>query len=385
MDMEETVYVIILRNKDKKTVGYAIVSYKHYEKVNKHRWWLSEGYAISSVGLMNRFIMNAKKKDPLVDHKNNNKLDNTESNLRFATIPQNNQNRPKKEGCTSQYIGVSYSSHTKKWECQTGGGIIRQHFVNELHAAYWYDINVKKIYGPGARINGIEKPDDFVEPVVKEKINELPKYVSKVGKKFRVRMTVRGELKQIGRYKTLKEAEKIIKETLEKIEKERIDEINSREIIRNQDGFAIIKSGNNNGEIIIDDHKYHILIQHSISIDKEGYAMTGGIRINRLMMNAKEEDPLVDHINKNKLDNRICNLRFSDYGPNNHNRSKKKDATSQYFGVSLETRSKKYKAAIAKDKQKYYLGSFIKEEDAAKAYDKKATELYGTFANLNFP
>jgi hypothetical protein len=385
--MEETVYVIILRNKFKKTVGYAIVSAKHFERANKRRWYLHKGYAVSSVGLLNRFIMNAKKDDPKVDHKNGNKLDNTESNLRFATNAQNSQNRPKKEGASSKYFGVSKVN--KKWECQVGG-VVRQNFNKEIHAAYWYDVNAKKMYGPDAKVNGVEKPDDFVEPGIEEKRKktELPKFVSKVGEKFRVRMTINEERQQIGIYETLEEAEKAIEETLEKIEKiekEKIDEINNREIIRNQDGFAIVESSNNKGQIIVDDDKYHTLLHLSISINEDGYAMNNNMRISRILMNAKEEDPLVDHINRNRLDNRICNLRFSDHGPNNHNKSKPKNASSQYFGVSYDKNKEKYRAAIAKDKIKYWLGYFKNEENAARAYDKKALELYGTFANLNFP
>ena len=45
----------------------------------------------------------------------------------------------------------------------------------------------------------------------------------------------------------------------------------------------------------------------------------------------------------------------------------------------------KYIAGISVKNKRIYLGTFDNEEDAAKAYDKKAYEIHGEFANLNFP
>lgn len=55
-----------------------------------------------------------------------------------------------------------------------------------------------------------------------------------------------------------------------------------------------------------------------------------------------------------------------------------------FRGVSYHAKSKKYRAAFH-HKRKYFLGSFLTPEDAAKAYDKKAKEILGEFAVLNFP
>jgi hypothetical protein len=66
-----------------------------------------------------------------------------------------------------------------------------------------------------------------------------------------------------------------------------------------------------------------------------------------------------------------------------HNKSKIKDTSSAYYGVSFWKNEKKWAAAVAKDGKRYYLGLFTDEKEAALAYNKKATELYGDFANLN--
>jgi group I intron endonuclease len=58
--------------------------------------------------------------------------------------------------------------------------------------------------------------------------------------------------------------------------------------------------------------------------------------------------------------------------------------SSIYVGVSFFSRNKKWKAGITYKKTAYHLGFFDNEIDAAKAYDKKAKELFGNNAKTNF-
>jgi IMP cyclohydrolase len=62
---------------------------------------------------------------------------------------------------------------------------------------------------------------------------------------------------------------------------------------------------------------------------------------------------------------------------------KSKNSKSQYFGVIYHSQLNKWQARIKKDHKSYYLGVYVEEKDAAIAYNKKATELYGEKANLN--
>lgn len=97
--------------------------------------------------------------------------------------------------------------------------------------------------------------------------------------------------------------------------------------------------------------------------------------------------PIPDHIDRDKLNNAVENLRWVGYSTNGHNRNKIQNASTKYYGVIYYPqfkREKKYKAQIMKDGTSYYLGYFSTGEEAARAYDAKARELYGEHARTNF-
>lgn len=96
---------------------------------------------------------------------------------------------------------------------------------------------------------------------------------------------------------------------------------------------------------------------------------------------------MFDHIDKNYYNNQKYNLREATYSQNNHNKGKQffngRCLESFYKGVSRKRH--KWRARIHKNEVEYYLGVFKTQEEAAKAYDKKALDLYGSYADLNFP
>jgi hypothetical protein len=93
-----------------------------------------------------------------------------------------------------------------------------------------------------------------------------------------------------------------------------------------------------------------------------------------------------DHIDGNGLNNQRSNLRLSIRHGNHKNASKKNVlSTSLYKGVYFYKAGHTWRAEIQCDHERHFLGDFEIEEDAAHAYDKKAKELFGEFARLNFP
>lgn len=91
----------------------------------------------------------------------------------------------------------------------------------------------------------------------------------------------------------------------------------------------------------------------------------------------------IDHIDRNKLNNRIENLRNVVHQQNQWNRSKSKNSSSQYKGVTWDKQTNKWMVQIKINKKQIHLGRFTNEIDAAKAYNKKATELFKEYANIN--
>ena len=92
----------------------------------------------------------------------------------------------------------------------------------------------------------------------------------------------------------------------------------------------------------------------------------------------------VDHIDGDGTNNCVSNLRWVSNSENGMNQRKTfHDTSSIYKGVSWHSRRKIWEAYIAKDKKKIHLGCFNDETEAARAYNQKAIELFGEFANLN--
>lgn len=96
----------------------------------------------------------------------------------------------------------------------------------------------------------------------------------------------------------------------------------------------------------------------------------------------------VDHIDGNGLNNQKLNIRNCTQSQNNHNCKKRKPqrpTTSKYKGVSWNKERNKWRAYFEIKGKTFWIGRYVNEEDAARAYDRKALEMAGEFARTNFP
>lgn len=91
----------------------------------------------------------------------------------------------------------------------------------------------------------------------------------------------------------------------------------------------------------------------------------------------------VDHINGDRDDNRIKNLRVCTPEQNSRN-SHKKTKKGSFRGVSFRKDCGKYVAGIRVNGKRMHLGFFDNKTDAARAYDKSAVKYHGEFATINF-
>jgi len=105
-------------------------------------------------------------------------------------------------------------------------------------------------------------------------------------------------------------------------------------------------------------------------------------KFHRIILSAGEKT-VVDHINRNPLDNRKENLRFVNRQQSNMNRSKAAGKTSVYKGVHWDKWTSRWKVEIGFKKKRIFIGRFDNEEEAALAYNKLADKYFGEYAVLN--
>lgn len=95
--------------------------------------------------------------------------------------------------------------------------------------------------------------------------------------------------------------------------------------------------------------------------------------------------PYVDHENGDGLDNRRANRRQATHPQNMGNKRLYGNSATGFKGVTRRKRDGRYQAQIQAAGVHKHLGYHDTPEDAARAYDAAALELFGEFARPNFP
>lgn len=88
----------------------------------------------------------------------------------------------------------------------------------------------------------------------------------------------------------------------------------------------------------------------------------------------------IDHIDRDRTNNRLSNLRLATRIENAGNMWREKQNTSGYKGVVWHKGGKKWMASVKHRGNQIYLGLFENKEDARYAYTMKVRELFGEFA-----
>lgn len=103
------------------------------------------------------------------------------------------------------------------------------------------------------------------------------------------------------------------------------------------------------------------------------------VRFHRLVMHAQPQQH-IDHINKNRADNRKYNLRCCDRIENDRNRGLYHTNTSGVTGVHFDKQRNQWIASITYNCKKIFIGRFKLKEDAIYARLVKEIELFKEFA-----
>jgi N6-adenosine-specific RNA methylase IME4 len=155
-----------------------------------------------------------------------------------------------------------------------------------------------------------------------------------------------------------------------------------RELIDNGECLEITL---NNGAIALVDYEDRRIVEGLNWTAKPSsgdiYATNGGRPLHQILLGANGGD----HRDGNTLNNRRYNLRPATSAQNNRNRRLASNNTTGFKGVSFRADRGTYLAAIRLGPSLKKIGTYPTPEQAARAYDDVARDVFGEFAALNFP
>ena len=159
-----------------------------------------------------------------------------------------------------------------------------------------------------------------------------------------------------------------------------------------QGDAAIIVAPNTGNHFVFDAEDVTLISGYAWHEDNKGYLKSRErLRVGKqrqvfahlLIAGGGLVDEQVDHIDRNPKNNRRSNLRITSRSVNAQNRSVTRGTQSGYRGVYTSNGNKTFWASICKDRKVYRLGSFSTAVEAARVYDDKALELFGSNAATN--
>lgn len=181
--IENETAIFNIYNKECIKISEFIIDLEDLEKVRYHKWRIDAyGYILSGQGKdairLQRFLTDTNDPELVVDHINNNPLDNRKCNLRVCTKLENNFNKIDSGRNTSGILGLYWSNERKKW-CPE----IRAN-NNRIHLGRWDDINEAAIARLHAEKlifkeyqNYTHNIEEYTTNISEERVNYIYQYV----------------------------------------------------------------------------------------------------------------------------------------------------------------------------------------------------------------
>ena len=115
---------------------------------------------------------------------------------------------------------------------------------------------------------------------------------------------------------------------------------------------------------------------------KEGNGRTRNVFMHRVITDAPK-GMVVDHRDRNGLNNRRFNLRVGTHAQNLWNKGPRCDSKSGIKGVNWNPRRRQWRVRITANKQVYHIGWFKEKSEAIRAYANAAKRLHGEYCNVS--
>lgn len=146
--------------------------------------------------------------------------------------------------------------------------------------------------------------------------------------------------------------------------------------------YILDKYSNIKQVAIIDIEDIERLKQYSFRTHNKGYISTsikGKTKyLHQIIYGNRRDGFEIDHINRNKLDNRKSNLRECTHIDNTHNRIKENKYTQQGITKLKRLKKKPYHVRVANK----HIGYYATIEEAVQARIKAEKEIYKEFATV---
>lgn len=379
-----------------KNGGQMKVSAEDFEELSKHSWHRDDdGYIRGEVNgknyLVHRYIMNASA-DSEVDHIDFDQTNNDRENLRIITTQQNGQNKAKHKNNSSSFYGVYYVKNSKKYKAflkYNGKNIHIGMFENEIDAAKTFDLYlVKNKMDEFKKLNFPEDKEKYLKmklPAKKENSSQFIGVRKLKNNKYHARVRVDNVpvfyITSKNEKKCARAYDKYIVENNIPNKKlnfpEEHPDYNPNSIIKtfceeiDKNTVKLLISDNPNVCVKIDKEDYDRVKYYACCIEN-GYVKIyidgKKRRIHRFL--TKVTDPLifVDHIDRDPMNNTKKNLRLSNSSKNGQNKSKKKNCTSDFYGVHLNNNDR-WECTIRKNYTVILREYYKNEQDAARRRD----------------